>query len=226
MILQKDQDVLQGELDRFAKFTEENKLVINRSKCYVMKFSRSRNLDFPPEFTIQGSEILEVKKSHKILGIIVQDDLKWEAQVQEMVKKATKTIWVLRRMKSLGVSELTLVSYWKTEGRIHLEQNCPVWHSSLTVAQSRSQRVAMVDIAGRWEELHTRQLGDLGLELLEERRTFAHRTATNSRHQDMFTLTNAVQRQGKQVLKYREKKARTHTYYKSALPYLTRLLDD
>ena len=104
--------------------------MINKAKCYVMMFSRSRKFDFPPEFSIQESGILEVKNSHKILGIIVQDDLKWEAQVQEMARKATKTTWVIRRMRALGVSEETLVHYWKTEGRVHLEASCTVWHSS------------------------------------------------------------------------------------------------
>ena len=49
-----------------------------------------------------------------------------------------------------------------------LEYGCLVWHSSLTVAQSRSldraQRVAMVKIIGRWEQSHTAQLQDLGLD--------------------------------------------------------------
>ena len=138
-------------------------------------------------------------------------------------------------MKSLGVSEATLVNFWKTEGRIQLEQNCPVWHSSINIAKSwslaRAQRVAMAAITGRWADSHSQQLEDLGLEPLELRRaalcrTFALRTATNSRHQDMFTLAHSSIRQGKQVKKYREPKARTHIYYKSAVPYLTRLLND
>ena len=59
------------------------------------------------------------------------------SQTNEMVKRASKTIWVLRRMKSLGVDQDTLVNYWKAEGRVHLEMACPVWHSGLTLGQSR-----------------------------------------------------------------------------------------
>ena len=88
----------------------------------------------------------------------------------------------------------------------------------------------MAAITGRWSESHTEQLEDLGLEQLHLRReklckTFAHRTATNSRHMDMFVPTHSVMRKGKQVCKYREAKARTSAYFKSALPYLTRLLN-
>ena len=91
MILARQENVLQDELDRFALCAEENKLLINRSKCFLMQILRSRKYDFPPEFSVKDSEILEVKKTHKIFGVLVQDDLKWEFQVQEMVRKATKT---------------------------------------------------------------------------------------------------------------------------------------
>ena len=191
MKLNPSEDILQQELDKFSLFTENNKLVINRRKCFVMKFSRSRKYDFPPEFTIGGSEILEVKQEHRILGVVVQSDLRWQSQCEEMVRRATSTTWAIRRMKALGVSETSLVQFWKSEGRVHLEYACPVWHSSLTAVQSRSldraQRVAMAAITGRWEPSHTQQLLELGLDRLGARRDrickrFSRRTAHKSRH--------------------------------------------
>ena len=230
MVLDPEENVIQSELQKFYNFTQTNKLVINKKKCFVMKFSRAKKFDFPAEITIGDSEILQVKKVHRILGIMVQDDLKWQTQCEEMVRRATSTTWALRRMRALGVPEATLVDYWKSEGRVMLEYGCPVWHSGLTSAQShsldRAQRAAMAAITGRWEPSHTRQLEELGLERLSSRRTricqtFAHRTATDSRHMDMFTPVTSARRLGT----YREILARTDTYFKSALPYLTRLLN-
>ena len=155
MVLKPEENVILSELKKFYNFTQSNKLVINKKKCFVMKFSRSRKLDFPAEITIGGSDILEVKKVHRILGIMVQDDLKWQTQCEEMVRRATSTTWALRRMRALGVPEATLVDYWKSEGKVMLEYGCPVWHSGLTSAQShsldRAQRAAMAAITGRWE---------------------------------------------------------------------------
>ena len=134
----------------------------------------------------------------------------------------------------MGMPQHSMVQYWKSEGRVHLEYGCPVWHSGLTVSQShsldRAQRVAMAAITGRWEQSHTRQLDDLGLERLSARRVrlcerFARRTATSSRHMDLFTPVNSLQRRAKHAKKYREISTRTQTYFKSALPYLTRLLN-
>ena len=199
-----------------------------------MLFQRSKKYSFPPEFHVGDSKILDVKTSHKILGVTIQSDLGWSQNIEEMIKKATKTIWVLRRMRSLGVNQSTLVKYWKAEGRVHMELACPAWHSSLTASQSqdleRAQRIAMAAIVGRWEPSHSRQLSELGLERLWLRReklcrVFAQRTATNSRHSDLFTQTGSRPRRGKQVRIYREPLSRTATHFNSPIPYLTRLLN-
>ena len=114
---------------------------------------------------------------------------------------------------------LSTLWYWKSEGHVMLEYGCPVWHSGLTVSQSHSldqaQRVAMAAITGQWEPSHTRQLEDLGLERLSTRRTrlceqFARRTATNSRHMDLFTPVDSLQRRAKNSKKYRDIPTRTH----------------
>ena len=199
-----------------------------------MLFSRSRSYAFPPEFRIGNSEILTVKKTLRILGVLIQDDLKFGVQVKEMVRRANITTWVLRRMKSLGVDQDTLLTYWKAEGRVHLELVCPVWSSGLTAAQrqdlERAQRMAMAAIAGRWEPSHSRQLLDLGLERLEPRRlrlckVWAQRTAQESRHRDLFTPSGARPRPGKHVQLYRTPQTRTVAHYNSPVPYLTRLLN-
>ena len=65
-----------------------------------MLFNASRKYSFPPEFSL-GQESLAVKSVHKILGLFVQNDLRWGAQIEHMVKKASKKIWLLRRMHNL-----------------------------------------------------------------------------------------------------------------------------
>ena len=199
-----------------------------------MMFTRSKSYAFPPEFKIGNSDILTVKKTLRILGVLIQDNLKFEAQVKEMVRRATVTTWVIRRMRSLGVDQATLVTYWKAEGRVHLELACPAWSSSLTAAQSqdleRAQRMAMAAIAGRWEPSHSRQLLDLGLERLAPRRlrlckVWAQRTAKESRHRDLFIPSGARPRPGKHVQSYKTPRTRTVAHYNSAVPYLTRLLN-
>ena len=200
-----------------------NKLVINSKKCYMMLFTRSRIYAFPPDFSIGEVNVLQVKKTLRILGVFVQDDLSWQAQVEEMLRRATNTTWVLRRMKALGVSQKTLVEYWKSEGRVHFELACPVWHSGLTVpGPGRSPKSC--------HGCYNCQLEQLGLERLKPRReklcrTFAEKTATSSRHTDMFTPSGSRLRKGKRSLIYRETISRTAPHSNSAVPNLTCLLN-
>ena len=151
-----------------------------------------------------------------------------------MISKASKTIWVLRRLKSLGVDQATIVEYWKSEGRVHLEMACPVWHSGLTVAQSKSlervQKVAMAAITA-WGSSYSQQLLDLNLERLSVRREmlckhFAHKTAKKSRHTYLFEPVINTFNMRNQKQKYMEPRARTTSYYKSPIQYLTRLLNN
>ena len=228
MVLKPEEDIVKQELQRFYEFTTQNGFVINRGKCYTMMFSRSMKYDFPPEFSIGDSSFLSEKKEATVLGVVLQTDLRWNSQIQHMISKASKSVWTLRRMKSLGVDTATLTQFWRTEGRVHLEYQAPLWHSSITVAQARdlarAQRVAMAAITRRWHPSHSSQLEELSLQPLDARRTqlckrFAVRTATKSRHTDIFTLAagGRISRSSAKGL-YREPLCRTGSYYKSAVP--------
>ena len=143
--------------------------------------------------------------------------------------------FILRRMRQLGVDEATITSYWVSEGRVHLEYGVPVWTGALTSSQARDltrvQRRAVAAITGRATrgEEYLVTCARLGLEDLASRRTklastFARRTATKSRHTDIFTrLENPrpTRAGGKQWL---EPLCRTRRRQMSAVPYLTRLL--
>ena len=90
---------------------EEKQLEFGHTtKCFAMLFSRSRSYAFPPEFRIGYSEILNVKKTLRRLEVLIQDDLRFGAQVKEMIRRANVTTWIIRRMKSVGVDQDTLVT--------------------------------------------------------------------------------------------------------------------
>ena len=86
-----------------------------------MVFSRSKKYSFPPEFTIDGSELLSEIKEATILGVKVSSSLCWEAQVQHMVAKASRTVWTLRRMKVLDIEHLVMLEVYMKEIRSVLE---------------------------------------------------------------------------------------------------------
>ena len=137
MVINPSENLLQLELDRFHKEATENNFVTNKKKTFVMVFNPTKKYAFSPEFRLGDSQILQTTKCHKILGLQIQSDFGWGEQITQMTNKASKTIWLLRRMKQLGIDEATITNYWKSEGRCHLEFCAPVWSGGITVAQSR-----------------------------------------------------------------------------------------
>ena len=126
----------------------------------------------------------------KILGIIIQDDLRWGEQVDQMAKKASKKIWMLRRMKKMGLDEQSICNFWKAEGRVQLEPASAVWTSGLTVQQSRKlQRVENRAIAAFSDKREDPKISAVRLKLepLDTRRQklalkSAQQTVKKSRH--------------------------------------------
>ena len=224
MILNPSENVLQQELVRFQEETQQHNLVTNSKKTFIVLFNPSRKYAFPPEFQIGPvtDQHLTVKSVCKILGVFIQSDFCWNVQTEHMIQKASKKIWLLRRMRELGVDQKTVAEYWKAEGLCHLEYGSPVWSGALTKQNERDlarvNRRAVAAITG----LHTRgeefagicqRLGledDLSQSRLRLARIFARRTAEKSHNT----------RGGGKV--WRNPKCRTRRYLRSARPYPTR----
>ena len=121
----------QDNLNNILKWTKENKMMINQEKCKTMIFNFTRKYQFTTRLNIEDKQ-LEVIKSTKLLGTIIQDDLKWEKNTEFLVKKAYRRMELLRRSKSFNASEEDLKIIYVTFVRCILEQSCTVWHSSLS----------------------------------------------------------------------------------------------
>ena len=235
MIVDPQENVLQHELDRFKLEKTRNNFVTNEKKTAIMVINNSKKHAFAPEFKLGNSGILKTYTELKVLGVMIQDDLKWDAQVNQMARRASAKIWLLRRMKQIGVDEPTIASYWRSEGLVHLEYSAPLWSGGLTLGQERQlqtvARRAVAAITGPTREEYTTSCQRLGLEpdlaarRLQLCRRFAHRTATNSRHQDLFVRQDNphTTRSGGKV--WREPACRTRRHLLSAKPHLTRLLN-
>ena len=76
--------------------------------------------------------------AHKVLGVTIQSDLKWDLHINEVVAKASKKLHILRALKSGRVPPADLLKVYFALIRSFLEYCCPVWHNSLPVKLSDS----------------------------------------------------------------------------------------
>ena len=198
----------------------------------------SNNYDFQPELMIKDfKDIVQVTSETKLLGVIVTDDLKWEANTLYICAKAYKKMWILRRMKILDVEPLILLEVYAKEIRSVLELAVPAWHNSLTQKQSaaleRVQKVAVSiilsdPITGKSEYSYEMGLVILDIEPLDERRLilckrFAKKTL-KSRHGDIFRK-NSNQHHTRLRPQFSTNKCNTERFFNSPINFLTRILN-
>ena len=132
---QKESSNLQADLDDFLLLSNNNQLKLNPDKCHAMQICFMKNS--PPCTDLKiGSTTLSYVHHAKILGIHIQDDLKWDFHVDSICKNAAKRLFMLRKLKRFGLNVKELISIYTCFIRPLLEYTDSIWHSSLTAKQS------------------------------------------------------------------------------------------
>ena len=80
--------------------------------------------------------MLFITKVAKVLGVWLQNHLKWDTQVNHMCKNANKRLFMLRSLKHFGFSKSELITVYRGYIRPLLEYADVIWHSSLTAKQT------------------------------------------------------------------------------------------
>jgi hypothetical protein len=129
----------------------------------------------------------------KLLGVVCTSDCKWKENTNNFVAQANGKLWFLRRLKTLGASEETLVDIYKLFIRSHLEFCMPLWSGDLSNknCQEQIQRTACKIILGQQAYSYEVALERLEFESLEDHRNhlclkFAKNCAENPNLSHLF----------------------------------------
>ena len=151
LILPPENNLLQAYIADTEQFAIDNQMVINKKKTQVICFNKTRKWNFPPEVLL-ADRVIDCVTQVKLVGVTVTDDLKWVKNTEYICEKAMNRIWVLRRMKNIGLEAEYIFDTYIKEIRSVLELAVPVWHSSLTKKLSneieRVQKIAFRIILG------------------------------------------------------------------------------
>ena len=100
---------------------------LNPAKCKEMfiNFLHISNSSLNP--IVMGNNIIELVKNYKILGVIVNNELEWNNNVDFIVKKASKKLYSLRISCRPGVAQGNILKVYQSTVRPVLEYAVPVW---------------------------------------------------------------------------------------------------
>ena len=157
------------------------------------------------------------------------DDLKWVKNNEYAMNR----IWVLRRMKNIGLEAEYIFDTYIKEIRSVLELAVPVWHSSLTKKLSneieRVQKIAFRIILGDHYNDYDVACTLLETETLEMRRDKLCLKFSKKDIKSEKTLFNVVSNPGRTRGKgkvVQEFKCNTKRFQRSSLPYLAKMLNN
>ncbi|XP_072018247.1 uncharacterized protein [Amphiura filiformis] len=228
-----DDSAIQENLDVLNEWSKSNKLKLNPSKCQAMQVYFGKKATPHVDLSIDDHKLAVVEKV-KLLGVMIQNNLCWDEQVDSMYAKANRKLFMLRKLKEASLSPEELLLVYKGYIRPVLEYAAPLWHSGLThnqVAQlEKIQRRVCKYILGRKYTTYADSLATLELHSLSERRQnickeFALKASTSVRFSHWFPPSKyhshmTLRRQPK----FDSFRCRTNRFQNSPLPFLTNIL--
>ena len=125
-----DDNTMQDVAEYLHRWATQNNMVFNVKKTKEMVFTTTPQICERQEILI-GDTVIEKVTESKVLGVTIQSNLKWNAHIDNTIKKANKRLYLLRLCKRAGVAEGDLVSIYTCLIRSILEYCCTVWHTSL-----------------------------------------------------------------------------------------------
>ena len=88
----------QAKMNRLIRFTEGERMELNFKKCKEMIIDFRRKKTVIPPIKVDGHEFEKVN-SYKLLGLWIDDNLKWDTNTDHIVKKAAKRLFFLKKLR-------------------------------------------------------------------------------------------------------------------------------
>ena len=101
---------------------------LNSKKSKVIVFNFTNEYQIANRLYMEGN-LLETVTQTKLLGTIIQSDLKWQSNTDMLVKKGYQRMLILNKLYEFNVPDEDMVNIYVLFLRSILEQSCVVWHS-------------------------------------------------------------------------------------------------
>ena len=157
----------------------------------------------------------------------MRSDMTWVSNTENMVKKANKRLWIVRRLKQLGAQQDDLIDLYIKQIRSVLELAVPAWHGDITQVErmdiERIQKSAAHIILGERYISYRQALKTLNLQSLQSRRDKL--CLKHTKFQKWFKPAHYSQDTRQEKFKYCKVQAKHNRFEKSPLCFLTKMLN-
>jgi hypothetical protein len=117
---------VQQALDIIQNCSVSNKMTINVKKTKDMWICFTESvLEHPPVYI--GDELVERVNKFKLLGMGLQNNLKWNNHVETVIQKANRQVYILRECRKANLPVEVGITLYKSDIRSILEYASPFW---------------------------------------------------------------------------------------------------
>ena len=175
---------LNKDLKTIQEWAYQWKMVFNpdpTKQANEILFSRRRSQVNHPELFFNNSVVSKVN-AHKHLGLILQNDLSFDKHVEEKIRKARKTIGIMKQLSSI-LPLGALIQIYKAYARSHFDYCDFIYHIPPKLTESglalhslmekieKIQYQAALAVTGCWQGTSRNKIfEELGWETLSDRR--------------------------------------------------------
>ena len=151
----------------------EHKMKLNPKKCKELYIDFMKNSITALRPICIGNNEVERVRTYKLLGVIISEDLKWNAHAEYVIAKAAKRLYALRLLKRAGVMPKDILKVYLCNVRSVLEYAAQVWQDipaylsdSIESIQRRAMKIIFPDSS------YENALNQANLVSMSDRRVF------------------------------------------------------
>ncbi len=136
------EEALNDELENIHQWLLSNKLTLNVKKTeYMVIGTRQRLRNFSQDINVSiNGKVLKEVKTKKTLGVLVDKHLSWDKHIDNVSKKVSKGIGMLRRAKQY-VSTKTLEKLYHALVQPHFDYCSMVWGNCAEYLKGKLQKL-------------------------------------------------------------------------------------
>ena len=106
-----DESYYRSQIDFLIKWCNDNNLMLNVNKTKEMVIDFRLNKTAIQPITINGN-VVEIVTSFRFLGTVICNNLSWNDQCIEILKKARQRLYFLRTLRSFNVNSEILLNFY------------------------------------------------------------------------------------------------------------------
>ena len=115
----------QQYISTLETWSDRHKMKLNQKKTKIMLINFTKNYQFATRLKLNNSNIEQVREA-KVLGTILSDDLLWNKNCANIIKKCHSRMQLLRVVASFGTNKDMMKLIYIQIIRVILEGSCQV----------------------------------------------------------------------------------------------------